>query len=125
VRQATLINKLGDSIKTIATSNVTKSAGRFDYNLDYETLIDRSAVFMDNSFIMLLKMMVKLDVTEVALAGFDGYSCDRETNYYSSEMEYQSARQKSAEINADVNKNLLELKKLMAITFITDSLYKA
>jgi 4-hydroxy 2-oxovalerate aldolase len=79
---------------------------------------------MDNSFIMLLKIMVKLGVSEVALAGFDGYSCDRETNYYSSEMEYQSARQKSAEINADVNKNLRELKKMMAIKFITGTLYE-
>ncbi|MDR1342305.1 MAG: aldolase catalytic domain-containing protein [Prevotellaceae bacterium] len=125
VRQATQINRLGGSIKTIATSNVTKSAGQFDYSLDYETLIDRSAVFMDNSFIMLMKAMVKLGVTEVALAGFDGYSCSREANYYSSEMEYQSARQKSAEINADVNKNLQELKKMMAIKFITGTLYEA
>jgi 4-hydroxy 2-oxovalerate aldolase len=123
VRQATLINKLGDNITTIATSNVTKSAGSFDYNLDYETLIDRAAIFLDNSFIMLLKVIVRLGVSEVALAGFDGYSCNRETNYYSSEMEYQFAKQKSEEINADVNKNLQELKKKIAIKFITDTLY--
>ncbi|MDR1021736.1 MAG: aldolase catalytic domain-containing protein [Prevotellaceae bacterium] len=125
VRQATRINRLGGSIKTIATSNVTKSAGQFDYSLDYETLIDRSAVFMDNSFIMLMKVMAKLGVREVALAGFDGYSCSREANYYSSEMEYQSARQKSAEINADVNKNLQALKKVIDFKFITDTLYEA
>ncbi|MDR1631154.1 MAG: aldolase catalytic domain-containing protein [Oscillospiraceae bacterium] len=125
VRQATLINKLGGEIKIIATSNVTKSAGKFDYNLDYETLIDRSAVFMDNSFIMLMKVMVKSGVREVALAGFDGYSYDRETNYYSSEMEYRFAKQKGEEINADVNKNLRELKKRIDFKFITNTLYKA
>jgi 4-hydroxy 2-oxovalerate aldolase len=124
VRQATLINRLGSDIKTIATSNVTKSAGRFDYNLDYETLIARSAVFMDNSFILLMKVMVKLGIREVALAGFDGYSYDRETNYYSSEMEYQFAKQKGEEINADVNKNLRELKKKITFEFITGTLYK-
>lgn len=124
VRQATQINRLGSSIKIIATSNVTKSAGSFDYNLDYETLIDRSAILLDNSFIMLLKVMVRLGVSEVALAGFDGYSCNRETNYYSSEMEYQFAKQKSEEINAEVNKNLQELKKKIDFEFITDTLYK-
>jgi 4-hydroxy 2-oxovalerate aldolase len=124
VRQATLISKLGGGIKTIATSNVTKSAGSFDYNLDYETLIDRLAIIPDNSFIMLLKAMVKLGVSGVALAGFDGYSCNREANYYSSEMEYQFAKQKSEEINADVNKNLQELEKKMNIRFITNTLYK-
>jgi 4-hydroxy 2-oxovalerate aldolase len=124
VRQATLINRLGSDIKTIATSNVTKSAGKFDYNLDYETLIDRSAVFIDNSFIMLMKVMVKLGIRAVALAGFDGYSYDRGTNYYLSEMEYQFAKQKSEEINADVNKNLRELKKRIDFEFITGTLYK-
>jgi 4-hydroxy 2-oxovalerate aldolase len=124
VRQATLINRLGREIKIIATSNVTKSAGEFDYILDYETLIDRSAVLMDNSFIMLLKALIKAGIPEVALAGFDGYSYDRETNYYSSEMEYQHAKQKSEEINSEVSQNLQILKKNIDFKFITTTLYK-
>jgi 4-hydroxy 2-oxovalerate aldolase len=124
VRQATIINQLGSGIKIIATSNLTKSAGEFDYNLDYETLIDRSTFFMDNSFIMLLKVMIKIGVRSAALAGFDGYSFDRETNYYSSEMEYQSARQKSEEINTYVNKMLAGFKKDIEVNFITSTLYR-
>lgn len=124
VQQATAINKVGEHVKIIATSNVTKSSGKFDYILDYESLIDREAVFMDNSFIMLLKVMIKIGVEKVVLAGFDGYSSDRVTNYYSSEMEYVFAKQKGEEINANVNQVLGKLKTELELNFITPTLYQ-
>jgi 4-hydroxy 2-oxovalerate aldolase len=124
VQQATSINEAGNRIKTIATSNLTKSAGVFDYNLDYETLIDREAVFKDNSFLMLLRVLIKLGVREVALAGFDGYSCDRETDYYSSKMEYNFAKWQGDEINANVNKMLQIFKNDIKLEFITGTLYQ-
>jgi 4-hydroxy 2-oxovalerate aldolase len=124
VQQAVKINTVGNTIKIIATSNVTKSAGIFDYNLDYETLIDRNAVFMDNSFIMLLKVLKKTGIKDVTLAGFDGYSQDRETNYYLSKMEYDFAKQRGEEINENVNQMLSEFRKYLNIKFITTTLYK-
>lgn len=124
VQQATSISTLGKNIKIIATSNVTKSNGKFDYNMDYESLIDRDAVFMDNSFIMLLKMFIKAGVSHVSLAGFDGYSSDRETNYYSSKMEYDFAKQKGDEINAYVNKTLALFRSQINIEFVTKTLYR-
>jgi 4-hydroxy 2-oxovalerate aldolase len=125
VQLATQINRLGNNIQIVATSNVTKSTDSFDYMLDYESLIDRDAVFMDNSFIMLLKVLIKLGVKDVALAGFDGYSHDRETNYYSTKMEYQFAKQKGEEINKYVNKMLESFRKDIHINFITDTVYQA
>lgn len=124
VQQATSISQLNGDTQIIATSNVTKSNGRFDYNLDYESLIDREAVFMDNSFIMLLKILMKIGVTRVTLAGFDGYSSDRETNYYSTKMEYEFAKQKGDEINAYVDRILIELRRQITLTFITSTVYK-
>ena len=124
VQQATSISQLNGDTQIIATSNVTKSNGRFDYNLDYESLIDREAVFMDNSFIMLLKVLMKIGVTRVTLAGFDGYSSDRETNYYSTKMEYEFAKQKGDEINAYVDRILIELRRQITLTFITSTVYK-
>jgi 4-hydroxy 2-oxovalerate aldolase len=79
---------------------------------------------MDNSFIMLLKVLIKLKIKEVALAGFDGYSQDKDTNYYSSKMEYDFAKQKGEEINANVNDMFQILKKDINLKFITDTLYK-
>lgn len=124
VQQATSISQLGHEIKIIATSNVTKSNGRFDYKMDYESLIDREAVFMDNSFIMLLKTLTRIGLSRVSLAGFDGYSSDKETNYYTSKMEYEFAKQKGDEINAYVNRMLPLLQSKMEMKFITDTLYR-
>jgi 4-hydroxy 2-oxovalerate aldolase len=124
VRGASIIHKKENEVKIIATSNVTRAAGKFDFNLDYEKLIDRSALFMDNSLLMLLRVFVKIKIGSVALAGFDGYSSSRETNYYSSEMEYQQAKQKGNEINKDVSEFLLSIKNNFVCKFITSTLYR-
>jgi len=124
VQQTTVINNLGDNITLIATSNLTKTNGSFDYNLDYEPLIDRDAVFMDNSFIMLLKVMIRTGVKHVALAGFDGYSSEKDTYYYSSKMEYDFAKQKGNEINLYVNGMIKEFSDKIKLNFITSTVYK-
>lgn len=124
VQQATHISTLGGQFQTIATSNVTRSCGVFDFQLDFESLIDRDAVFMDNSFIMLLKVLQRVGVRCVALAGLDGYSADRTTNYYSSAMEYEFAKQKGEQINAYVDQTLAKMRPMLPVEFITSTVYK-
>lgn len=122
-QQVTAITEKGDEIKLIATSNLTRTHGVFDYTIDYESLIDRDAVFMDNSFIMMLKVLMKAGVKHVALAGFDGYSSDSD-NYFSSKMEYDFTKRLGQEINAYVNKMLPIITKDMNVEFVTTTLYK-
>ncbi len=124
VQQSTAITNVSAKVKIIATSNVTKAAGKFDINLDYETLIDRDAVFIDNSFIMALKAMSMSHVKDVALVGFDGYSLDKESDYFSSKMEYEFSKRMGQEINAYVDKVLVSMKSELNIQFITPTLYK-
>ena len=124
IQQATSINQYSNDIKIIATSNITRTNGQFDYILDYESLIDRKAVFMDNSFIMLMKLLKQMNVRHIALAGLDGYSTDRESNYYTSKMEYAHNKQKGDEINSYVNKVLSEMRNEISFQFITSTIYK-
>ena len=124
VQHSTVISNNSDVIKIIATSNVTKAAGKFDINLDYESLIDRDAVFIDNSFIMALKVMIKSGVKQISLAGFDGYSLDKESDYFSSKMEYEFSKRMGQEINAYVDKILINMKSVLNIQFVTPTLYK-
>jgi len=123
-QQAKSININRDSVKIISTSNVSKSTGSFDFNLDYESLIDRNALFMDNSFIMLMKVLIKCGMKKVALAGLDGYSSSRESDYFTSKMEYEHAKKFGNEINSYVNRILGEMKKEIEIEFITPTIYK-
>lgn len=124
VQQSSIINNASEIIKTISTSNVTKAIGKFDFTLDYENLIDRNAVFIDNSFIMALKMLIKCDVNEAELAGFDGYSLNIESDYFSSKMEYEFSKRMGQEINSYVNTILSEMKSQINFNFITPTLYK-
>lgn len=110
-------------VKIIATSNVTNVRGRFDYTLNYSSLIDREAEIIDNSFVMLLNVLVRAGVRTAACAGFDGYTC-RGDNYFNADMDYQIAREKSQGINQYVSGILKQLHGTLDLQFLTDTWYQ-
>lgn len=110
--------------RVIATSNVTKTSGRFDYTLKYSSLLDEDADIIDNSFLMLLKVMVRLGVKKIALAGFDGYCGREKKNYISQDMEYDFSDVQAKKLNRYVASVLDGLKTELDMEFITDSLYR-
>ena len=107
----------------IATSNVTgMSADAFEYVLNFGSLMDKDAEFVDNSLAMFLKVLVSIGVREVTLAGFDGYS-GRRQNYADPNMEYDFVRKKAAYLNDYMRKTLCELRDQIHVVFLTDTLY--
>lgn len=107
----------------IATSNVTgTTCDAFDYVLNFSSLIDKDAEFIDNSLAMFLKVLAKLGVSEVTLAGFDGYSARRQ-NYADPTMEYDFVKRKADYLNDYMRKVLCEIRKSMRVEFLTDTLY--
>ena len=109
-------------IKVIATSNVTNVKDHFDFTLGYNSLIDLDAEIIDNSFVMLLNVLVRTGVRRAACAGFDGYRSQGD-NYFSADMDYQIAREKSLGINRYVIDTLNRLKGTLDLEFVTDSCY--
>ena len=108
--------------KIIATSNVTRAMNDFDYILNYNRLIDKEAEIIDNSLVMLLKALIILEVKDVHLAGFDGYS-KRGDNYFNVNREYSYVKEKSAYLNKYVQNFIEENKDKLAVKFITKSHY--
>jgi 4-hydroxy 2-oxovalerate aldolase len=106
----------------IATSNVTKVDGNFKYVLNYESLIDKNTEIIDNSLIMLLKAMLKCNVPEISLAGFDGYSKSQD-NYFNTSREYSFAKEKASYLNTYVKKFLMSVANEIEVKFITNSHY--
>ncbi|MBD5448565.1 MAG: hypothetical protein HDR28_00080 [Lachnospiraceae bacterium] len=101
--------------KTIVTSNLTER--KADYRIDYDSL---SGAFSQscNSFIMLLKLLKQLDVTDVTVAGADGYIKGGD-NYFDSSIRTGAARDNNynhAVIEALHNLNY-------EIVFLTPSAY--
>ena len=110
------------SVVPVATSNV-KSAGRaFSYTLNYRSLIDEDAEFPDNSLLMFMRLMMKLGVKEVMLAGFDGYTPD-DINYFDGKMAYDFVREKADILNRQVKDFLAGEGKGLQVTFVTKSHY--
>lgn len=111
------------SVRVIATSNVTNTNGSFDYTLNYSSLIDREAEIIDNSFVMLVNVLVKAGVSQAACAGFDGYSVGGD-NYFNSDMDYRIGKEKSMNLNSYVKNILKKLSGSFHAEFITDSWYE-
>lgn len=125
-RYRQLASKLLDpeysALPIIATSNVTRTGGKFPYVVNYSSLIDPDAEFPDNSMVMLLKLLRSAGVSMVALAGFDGYTPDT-MNYYNTHMEYSFVKEKADTLNRYGRDFIADYRKEIAVSFITDSFY--
>lgn len=113
---------LKNKIKTIATSNIECRNGEFDCQIYRAPLLEQKEEIKDNSFLMLLKVLKKIDVYNIACAGLDGYS-DKEDNYAVPGMEYDFVKQAAAHLNCHIRRVITEEYGDMNIDFITYSHY--
>ncbi|WP_300279269.1 aldolase catalytic domain-containing protein [uncultured Subdoligranulum sp.] len=111
------------NLPIIATSNVTRSGGKFPFVVNYSSLIDKNAEIVDNSMVMLLKLLMKIGVKECALAGFDGYTPDT-LNYLDVNMEYSYIKEKADILNQYAKDFFRDNKNKIHVQFITESYYQ-
>ena len=110
--------------KLIATSNITRTHGEFDYTLNYGMLLDEEALMPDNPLIMLLGLLKKAGAASIGLAGFDGYQETSVSNYVNPNMEYSYSRKEAECINEDTVKGIRKLKLGTEPVFVTESIYE-
>lgn len=108
--------------KIIATSNVECRNGEFDFVVNRAPLIDQNAKIMDNSFLMLLRLLMSMNIKKVECAGFDGYS-EKEDNYFNPTMEYGFVKKEAHQLNIHVKNLIAEFRKDIDIEFLTYSAY--
>lgn len=93
--------------KKIVTSNVTNIEEKNQIIIDFTRLIKCGWDQLDNSGILLLRLLDELDVASIAMAGFDGYSHDsKSTNYMHKEMEKTRNTVNADDANRDVQSML-------------------
>lgn len=110
--------------KVLATTNVECRNGSFDFVVNRAPLLERNEKIMDNSFLMLLKLLELLNVKKVVCAGFDGYS-EKEDNYFDPAMEYYFVKNEAVHLNKHMKEAIYELRRTMDIQFLTYSAYDA
>jgi 4-hydroxy 2-oxovalerate aldolase len=73
---------------------------------------------------MLLKMLLSIGIKEVALAGFDGYSLSKGSNYVKGDMEYHFTKKMAKAINEDVIEAIAVMAEQgLKAQFVTKSQY--
>ncbi len=124
VQISSALLKKRNVVHVIATSNVTAmNADKFEYSLDVSPLLDESAEIIDNSFLMLLKVMIRLGIKRVALGGFDGYVGEKNQDHVNANMEYQYSKDQAERLNIYTRHVLDDMRSQIEMDFITDSLY--
>lgn len=86
----------------ILTSNIVQNASDDKEKIvSFIKLVKCGWEYLDNSTIMLLRLLDALQVNEIYIAGFDGYDVTSE-NYVSNDLELSSARLDALKVNREI-----------------------
>ena len=120
-------NNVNSNKRTIISSNI-KSLNDTDIVVNYHGLINRGYKYFENSTIMLLHLLKKLEVKKITIAGFDGFSRDVKTNYmYSSFSDSRNIEDydiMNKEIGSMLSDIVKTLKGKCEVSMLTPSLYE-
>lgn len=114
-------------VPKILTSNVTSKPKENEKVVSFIKLIKCGWEHMDNSVILLLRLLDKLSVKTIALSGFDGfeYNTGNFANYADSELELANINESSKLLNKEIKEMLKDFTETKTgdenIVFITPS----
>lgn len=116
--------------KKIVTSNVTTKEEKDQFIIDFSRLVKCGWEQLDNSGILLLRLLDLMDVGSIAIAGFDGYSHNNDSqNYVQKAMEKTRNTLNAEEANKDIKSMLQDYmntrKSNCPIRFITPSHFES
>jgi 4-hydroxy 2-oxovalerate aldolase len=110
-------------VKIICTSNITEPGRTIDYVVNYFELLSKEYAIRDNPLVMFLHLLKKIGITELWLAGFDGYTADNSINYYGDYIRLLYTDENVILRNKAMKKELGSLKRFMRITSLTPTRY--
>jgi len=113
-------------VKSIITSNV-ESDNADDLIVNYDSYIDRTVEYSDNTSLMLLRVLQRVGITRYKIAGFDGFS-ENGSYFRQNEFGEERFRPKYKEINEGIAaqlKNFADsLEDRRGVEFLTPSLFR-
>ena len=107
----------GKEQRLIVTSNIPDGGAR--YRVEYGSLLSQPEAVRDNAGLMLVKLLIRLGVKEIWLAGMDGYSHDPAENYVHEQMRMTAKNQTLDAMNQGMCQALGELSHQAEIRFLT------
>lgn len=107
--------------RCISTSNI--AVDDVYLKVDYAKLLNNVDGVRDNSALMLIKLLITLEVREIYVAGIDGYSHDRNSNYADRSMSYAPQQELFEVMNRGLSTMLNMFAAEIPIHFITSPRY--
>lgn len=114
----------GGKQKIIVLSNITDNPDGVDILLNYTRWIINEKETRDSAGIISLRLMEYCKPSKILLAGFDGFSCNLNENYYDETMRFVYSEEIITDNNKFLKQYITLLKKRMKIEFITPSIYE-
>jgi 4-hydroxy 2-oxovalerate aldolase len=106
----------------ILSSNIEDKGNTGALFVNYSSYINDSAEF-DNTFLMLLKLLTKIGIKKICVAGLDGFS-DNPSENYSSELFFNATNYNDLGArNKTIEQQIRSFEKNIDIEFITKSLF--
>mgnify|MGYP001235172908 CR=1 FL=1 len=114
------------SSKIIITSNVEieDQSKLASYVVNYSDYLNRQPLVNDNAALMLIALLIRLEIPEIAIAGFDGFHYGKPNNYAGDDLENTLDKDVVNEMNRQISEVVREYGKTIRLNFITSSLYQ-
>lgn len=113
--------------RTIIVSSNVKSSCNNDIVVNYYSLINRGYKYFENSTIMLLNLLKRVNPSKIVLAGFDGFDQEVEKNYSDSSFQNERHINEFSMLNKEIKEMFQTIVDTMSpaceFEFITPSLY--
>lgn len=117
--------------KILVTSNILQQSEEGAV-INYYDYIETEGNYFDNSTLMVLNLFKKLQVEEIMIAGFDGFSKDTPGNYFDDSILNKAMEQKFSKRREEVNQELekalcryaLKTEGIITVKFLTPSKFE-
>lgn len=114
--------------KRIVASNIKISADDDEMIVNFNSLVKRGWEHFDNSGIMCLRLLDKLQIADVAIAGFDGFKDGYEESYADVSLPHINPGKKWEELNEEIKDMYQDFRNktqdYMKVEFVTESYYE-
>lgn len=117
-----------DSHKKILLSNIKSEGAKDELIINFNSVIKRGWEHFDNAVICILRLLAKLDIQNVALAGFDGFKTVYNESYADSSLPTLNPNGNWDALNDEIKDMftdfVLSVKSKMNIEFVTESIFE-
>ena len=111
-------------IPIVLTSNIQTDKSDIYFIVNYSDYLNEDYDIMDNAGLMCLNLLERVNVKEVILAGFDGFSADGRKNYYKQDLYLSVDEERLINMNEAIKRRIKQLRLHFNLSFIGNSIYE-